>query len=161
DRVSERTGVRLAAVSLCGGRAVGALFRRLLPQPQLPERTVNPLLGQLLLHAILAEARAQAAEVDAVELLVLVEAGEHDALETGGGIAVDLQALRANLLHHALHRRVDRGDRLVAGLEMAGQDALSGAGDGRHHAVGSDGDHAVDLAERNRHHTERARAIGV
>ena len=33
--------------------------------------------------------------------------------------------------------------------------------DRRHHAVGADRDHAVDLAERDRHVPERARAVGV
>jgi len=84
--------------------AVVRLLRCFLPQSQLPQR--------------------------AVELLVLVEAGEHDALEPGRGIAVDLQALRADLLHHALHRRVDGGDRLVAGLEMAGMTSTHAVGPG-------------------------------
>ncbi len=44
------------------------------------EQTREPEVGELLLHRVLAQARAQVVEVDAVELLVLVEAGEDDGL---------------------------------------------------------------------------------
>src|ERR1700704_2913507 len=125
------------------------LLRRGLPQAQLPQRAVDPQPRELLLHAVLAEPGAQIAEVDAVEVLVLVEAGKYHALDAGHGIAMHLQALGADLLHHALHRRVDGGDRLVAGLEMLGEDAGPRPADRRHHAVGADRDHAVDVAERD------------
>ena len=55
----------------------------------------------------------KAGEIDPVERLVLVEAGEHDRPLARLGIDVRLQALGADLLHHALHRRVDRADRAV------------------------------------------------
>ena len=54
---------------------------------------------------------ARPREVDAVERLVLVEAGKHVAGLAASPDRVRLQALRADLLHHALHRRVDRADR--------------------------------------------------
>src|SRR5262249_12838542 len=57
-----------------------ALLGRPLPQPQLAQRAVDPEPRQLFLHAVLAEPGAQAVEVDVVEVLVLVEAGEHHAL---------------------------------------------------------------------------------
>src|SRR5438045_7518289 len=50
-------------------------------------------------------------EIDRVERLVLVEAGKNVACPAGRGIGLRLQALRADLLHHALHRRVDGADR--------------------------------------------------
>src|SRR4249919_104193 len=99
------------------------LLRRGLPQAQLAQRAVDPQPRELFLHAILGEARAQIVEVDAIEILILVEAGEHHALHAGGGIAVDLQALGADLFHHALHRRVDGGDGLMSWLEMLREDA--------------------------------------
>src|SRR5262245_65172810 len=89
-----------------------ASLRRGLPQSELAQRAVDPEPGELLLHPVLAEPGAQALEVDAVDVLVLIETGEHHALDSGLGIAMHLQALCADLLHHALHRRVDGGDRL-------------------------------------------------
>src|SRR5262245_18546682 len=109
------------------------------------QRTVDPKPRELLLYAVPAEPRAQNVEVDAIEILVLVEAGELDALDPAFGIAMDLQALRADLLHHALHRRVDVGDRLVPGFQVLRQHAFARVLDRRHHAVGADRDHAVDL----------------
>ena len=96
------------------------------------QAAVDPELGQLFLHAVLREAAAQGAEIDAVHFLVLVEAGEDDGLGAGHRVAVALQALRADLLHHALHRRVDRGDRAVVGAEIALQTRLPRLGDGSH-----------------------------
>ena len=83
------------------------------------------MAGQLFLDAVLREAAAQVREGHPVEVLVLVEAGEHHALDAGGGVAVGLQALGADLLHHALHGGVDRADALVAGLEVGGEDAVA------------------------------------
>src|SRR5215831_14416514 len=138
----------------------GKLFRRL-PQTQLPQRAVDPQARELFLHAVLVEPGPQIVEIDAVEILVLIEAGEHHALDATGGIAMHLQALRADFLHHALHRRIDRGNRLVSGLEMLREHALPRARDRRHHSVGPDRDHPIDLAERDRRLAERARAVPV
>src|SRR6266545_3511298 len=69
---------------------------RRLPQPQMPQRAVDPQPRELFLHAVLVEPRAQIFEVDAVEILVLIEAGEHHALDAGCGIAMHLQALGAD-----------------------------------------------------------------
>ena len=55
---------------------------------------------------------SSAGEVDAVERLVLVEAARtRSCVLPVAGSTMRLQALRADLLHHALHRRVDRADR--------------------------------------------------
>jgi hypothetical protein len=62
------------------------------------EAAVDPELGQLFLCAILGEAPVQGPKIDAVHFLVLVEAGEDDSLGAGDGIAVLLQALRADFL---------------------------------------------------------------
>src|ERR1700722_637623 len=77
---------------------------QLFPRAKLPQAPVNPLLGQLLLHAILRQPRAQAGEIDVIHLLVLIEAGENQRLFARDRIFVLLQTLRANFLHHALHR---------------------------------------------------------
>jgi hypothetical protein len=67
-----------------------------------------------------------------------------------------LQALRADLLHHALHRRVDRGDRTVIRPEKVLQARPARLGDG-----GADRNDSVDLLQRNVSRPERARAVGV
>src|SRR5215470_16154703 len=82
------------------------------------ETAVDPLLGQFLLRAVLRKAAAQRAEIHAIQILVLVEAGEHDGLGAARRVVMALQALRANLLHHALHRRVDRCDRAMIRPEV-------------------------------------------
>src|SRR5258708_36581101 len=92
------------------------LLLRRLPQAQLPQRAVDPQPRELLLHAILTQPRAQIVEIDAVEILALVKAGEHHAFGAACGIAVDLPALLANLLHHPSHRRVDGSEILMSGL---------------------------------------------
>ena len=88
-------------------------------------------------------------------LLVLVEAREDDGLGAGHRVVMALQALRANLLHHALHRRVDRRDRPVLRAEIAAQRGAARLGDRGHHAVRADRDDPVDLAERD---IDRSRA---
>src|SRR5207249_10369599 len=62
----------------------------------------NPLRRQLLLRSILRQTRAEGRKVDFVDRLVLIEAGKDVAQLAGGRIAMGLQALRANFLHHAL-----------------------------------------------------------
>src|SRR4051812_21220105 len=80
---------------------------------EVPQAAVDPQLGQLFLRAVLRQPPAQGAEIDPVEVLILVEAGEDDRLGAGRRIEMALQALSADLLHHALHRRVDRRNRSV------------------------------------------------
>src|SRR5688572_14861656 len=86
------------------------------------ERAPDPPRGDLLRQRVLAEPVAQAREVHVVEVLVLIEAGEHVRGLARRGIAVRLQALRADLLHHALHRRVDGADAAMTGLEIRRED---------------------------------------
>src|SRR5262249_38405990 len=136
-------------------------LRRRLPQAQMPERAVDAEPRELFLHAVLVEPRAQIVEVHAIEVLVLVEAGKYHAFDAAYGVAMDLQALRADFLHHALHRRVDGGDRLVPGLEMRREHSLPRLGDRPHHAVRADRDAAIDLAERDRRVPDRPRSVGV
>src|SRR5229473_7672776 len=128
----------------------GSLRRGGLAPAEVPEATVDPQLGQLLLGAVLAEAAAQRREIDAVEFLVLVETGEHHGLGAARRVVVALQALGADLLHHALHRRVDRGDRAVPRAEQVLEAGAARFCDRRHHPVRADRDDAVDLAERDR-----------
>src|ERR1700740_2811702 len=102
------------------------------------EAAMDPECRQLLRHRILAEALMQYAEIDRVERLVLVEAGEYDRLDTRDGVLLQLRALGANFFHHALHWRVDRGDRPMRGLETRLQHAVACPAHRRHHPVGAD-----------------------
>src|SRR5438128_8046394 len=70
----------------------------------------HPLGGKFFLDPVLRETRLEAFEDDRVEILILIEAGEDVADFSRRRIALRLEALRADLLHHALHRRVDRAD---------------------------------------------------
>ena len=79
------------------------LFRRF-SHAKLLEAAVDPQRRQLLLEAVLRQALAQAGKIDAIESLILVEAGEDDGFLAGRGILLHLQALGADFLHHALHR---------------------------------------------------------
>src|SRR6185503_3629382 len=78
----------------------------------------DPKRGELFLNAVLREALGEGAEVDLVERLVLVEAGEDVGGLAGSRIDVRLQALGADLFHHALHRAVDRADGDVGLLQV-------------------------------------------
>jgi len=93
------------------------------------EAAVDPELGQLFLGAVPHQAAVQGRETDLVHLLILVEAGEDDRLGAGHRIAMPLQALRADLFHDALHRRVDRGDRAVVRPEITLQARPARLGD--------------------------------
>src|SRR6185312_11570604 len=53
------------------------------------------------------------------------------------------QALGANFLHHALHRRVDAPDRMMVRLQEREEHAVARLLDGLHHAVRADHDEAV------------------
>ena len=120
---------------------------------------VDPLGGEQFLGAVLAQALAQALEIDHVQRLVLAEAGKHHRVFPGLGVHVVLQALGANLLHHALHGRIDRADGHVPGLQEVRQDRVARLGDGPHHDVGADGDDAVDLVQGDGRGAELAGAV--
>src|ERR1700722_11748949 len=72
--------------------------RRLLDEP------VQPQVRQLFLNRVRLEPASEGVEIDAIKPLILIEARENNALLAGRGIHVLLQALRADLFHHALHR---------------------------------------------------------
>src|SRR5205807_6750052 len=107
----------------------------------------QPQIGHLLHDRVLAQARPQVGEVDAVEGLVLIETGEDERFLARDRVDVALEALRADLFHHALHRRVDRADADVRVAEVRREDAVPRVFDGAHHAVGADGDEAIDVAQ--------------
>ena len=52
------------------------------------QAAVDPEFGEFFLDAVLREAAAQGAEIDAVHFLVLVEAGKDDRLGAGDWVAV-------------------------------------------------------------------------
>src|SRR6478752_703981 len=74
--------------------------REVLPAAQM----IEPQAGELFLDAVLPQSGREVREVDPIHLLVLVDAREDDRLHAGDGIDVLLEALRADFLHHALHR---------------------------------------------------------
>ena len=111
------------------------------------------------MHAVLREALGEGVEIDLVERLVLVEAGEDVGRLAARWVDVRLQALRADLLHHALHRRVDRTDAALRRLDECLELAVPCGGDRRHHPVRADGNHAVPLGEPNRLLAQRAARV--
>jgi hypothetical protein len=84
-----------------------------------------------------------------LHVLILVEAGEDERLAAGRRIDVLLQALRADLFHHALHGRVDAGDRCHITFHVRSKYAVAGCLDSRHHAIRPNRNHAVHFGERN------------
>ena len=74
------------------------------------------------------------------------------------GIDVALQALRADLFHHALHRGVDRADADVVRIEVRREHAVARVFDRAHHAVGADGDEARGFAQIELRGSSRTRA---
>ena len=74
------------------------------------ERAVQPQVCQLFLNTISPQTLVQIFEVDEIEMLVLVKAREYEKFLAGVRVDVTLQALGADLFHHALHRAVDRAD---------------------------------------------------
>ena len=75
-----------------------------MPQMKTHQTPVYPLHSQFFLHRILPQARFQAGEIDAIQRLILIETGKDVRRLAGLGIDLRLQALGADLLHHALHR---------------------------------------------------------
>src|ERR1044071_5293087 len=65
----------------------------------LRQQSRQPQIRQLLQHRVLAQPCAEVDEVDVVEVLVLVEAGEDERLLLRLRVDVALEALRADLLH--------------------------------------------------------------
>src|SRR5204862_6934886 len=140
---STSAGAAAAGTAAAGTAAAGTtrrwrLFRRGRgAAAEMAQAAVDPCLCQLLLCAVLRQPPPQGAEIDAVEILVLVEAGEHHRLGAGRRVVMALQALGADLLHHALHRRGDRRDGAGRGAEIALRRGAPGRADGSHHTVGA------------------------
>ena len=109
----------------------------------------DPERSEFFLDSVLRQALGEGAEVDLVEGLVLVEAGEDVGGLAGLRVDVGLEALGADFFHHALHRAVDGANRPVGGLQVLLQDAVPSLGHRRHHLVGADGNDAVGGTERN------------
>src|ERR1044071_2018360 len=115
--------------------------------PLLRQQPRQPEIRELLKYRVLAQARAEVREVDVVEVLVLVEAGEDERLLLRLRVDVALEALRADLLHHALHRGVDRADADVLLGQVRREHAVARVLHRAHHPVGADGDDARHVAE--------------
>ena len=82
-----------------------------------------------------------------VERLILVEAGEDNRFLARLWIFMHLEALGADLLHHALHRRVDAADGVMVRVQIGAEEAVPGLLDAPHHPVGADHDQAIGLVE--------------
>src|SRR5262249_10824248 len=83
------------------------------PHSEPPQTSIDPKLCDLLLDAVLFQTRPQSCEIHPIERLVLIRARKHDLLLASQRIAMQLQALRTDLLHHALHGRIDAANRLM------------------------------------------------
>ena len=102
-------------------------------------------------------------EIHAVEFLVLIEARENGGHFAGMRVALRLNALRANLFHHALHRRVDGANGKVVWLHVRLENVVARAAHGSHHAVGADDNQAVGVFHANFRRdwcTEPTRSVG-
>src|SRR5437764_4141324 len=82
------------------------------------KRSIQPHICQLFLDAVCAQAFVEVFEIDEIEMLVLVKAGEDKKLFAGVWIDMALQTLRTDLFHHALHRRIDRTDSGVTLIQI-------------------------------------------
>src|SRR5438105_11632520 len=89
------------------------------------QQSRQPEVRQFLQHGVLTQAGAQIHEIHFIELLILIEAREDERFLPADRIDMALQTLCADLLHHALHRRVDRTDTDVLRIEMRRQDAVA------------------------------------
>ena len=105
----------------------------------------NPARGQLFLNAILAQTRRQAAEINLIKRLVLIETGEYIGDFSCFGVFMRLKTLGAYLLHHALHRRIDRPDRKMIRFQERLKLAVAGRAYCSHHAVGTDSNDVVRI----------------
>ena len=96
---------------------------------------VEPHVCELFLDAVRTEAFVEVFEVDKVEVLVLIKAGKYKELFAGVRVDVPLEALGADLFHHALHRRIDRADRDVTFVEIWLKRCMTSLADAVHHPV--------------------------
>jgi hypothetical protein len=110
------------------------------------QNLLEPQVTQLLLHRIGTKTIPKVAEVDGVEFLILVEARKNNSLDAGDGVTKLLKALRTNLLHHALHRRIDAPNRMMLRMEQRLERAVTSLANRTHHAIAANRDDAVHLA---------------
>src|SRR5208283_4181255 len=90
------------------------------------------------------------AEVHAIERLILVKTRKYISSLAGYRIMLRLQALRTDLFHHALHRRVDRTNCKMMRLEVYFQYVVACPPYRRHHAVGANGNNTIGIFHANR-----------
>ena len=89
-------------------------------------------------------------EIHLIHQLILVDARKDKFFLPGVRVDVSLEALCADGLHHALHRRVDGCDGNVTLFQVLLKHAAPRSGHGSHHPVRPDRDDPVCLAQRNR-----------
>jgi hypothetical protein len=65
---------------------------------------INPEVREFLLNGVCPKSIVQICEINEIEVLVLIEAREDEDLLVGYRVDMPLEALGANLFHHALHR---------------------------------------------------------
>src|SRR5437867_5615743 len=112
---------------------------------QLRKQKVQPKVAEFFVNRVLFEPGVQVLEIDMVHGLVLIKTGKNNGFLARRGIHVLLEALRADLFHHALHRRVDACDRDVIRLKQALENTVPCVFDGSHHSVGPDRNDPPDL----------------
>ena len=120
----------------------------------------NPSRGQLFLNAVLAQTRRQAAEINLIKRLILIEAGEYISDFSCFGVFMRLKTLGAYLLHHALHRRIDRPDRKVIRFQKRLKLVVTGRTYCGHHAVGADSNDMVCIRQPHFLWTQSAATVG-
>ena len=128
-------------------------------KPSPLQGAVDPQFRQLLLNAVLSQPRTKVAEVNVIEVLILVEAGEDNLLHASDRVFMNLQTLGADFFHHALHRRVDTADRVMALFQVRLQDAMTSPGYCVHHAVGADRDDSIHGIEGDLDFSQLARCV--
>ena len=67
----------------------------------------QPHSGELFLNRILPQPGLQIREINPIKVLILVVAGIYEVFLSGIGLDMLAKALRADAFHHALHGRVD------------------------------------------------------
>ena len=97
---SDRSGLSLGRhrAASAGGRLLRGQHLAL---AQMVQAAVDPQLVELFLDAVLRQAAMQRREIDAVHLLILVEAGEHHRL--GAGLRVALQLRHCAQISFIMH----------------------------------------------------------
>ncbi len=93
-------------------------------------------------------------------MLVLVKAREDKEFLARVRVDVALQALCADLFHHALHGRIDRADRDVFLLQIWFERSVPCLANAVHHTVRADGDDSVNVFEIDGLRSQFALGVG-